>query len=193
MINHIEGKITEKNPAYVVVDCNGVGYFLNISLNTFSKIGSTEQCRLLTHLLVREDSHTLYGFHDEKERELFRNLISVSGIGAATARMILSSLSPEEIQQAILTGNVSALKKIKGIGEKTAQQMILDLKGKMGRDETSAQPFVLIKNKTHEEALAALISLGFARNAAERVLEKVIKSGSQKTVEAIVKEALQNL
>src|SRR5688500_19175866 len=173
MYSHFDGKLVEKNPAYVVIECAGVGYHLNISLNTFAKIGADEKCRLYAHLAVREDAHVLYGFHDLDERELFLKLISVSGVGASTARMILSSLSPDEIRSHINSGNVGALKSVKGIGEKTAQRIIVDLAGKLG--ETSKNNFLVSHNKLKEEALLALISLGFARNAAEKSLDKAIK------------------
>lgn len=129
MYNHFDGKLVEKNPTHVVIECSGVGFLLNISLNTYSRIGDKEKCRLYAHLAVREDAHVLYGFYDLEERELFLKLISVNGVGAATARMILSSLSPSEIRSHINSGNVGALKNVKGIGEKTAQRIILDLTG----------------------------------------------------------------
>jgi Holliday junction DNA helicase RuvA len=194
MINHIEGRLVEKTPTYAVIDCGGVGYLLNISLNTFSKIGSSEKCRLYAHLAIREDAHTLYGFADNEERNLFRHLISVSGVGASTARMILSSLSPPEVHQAILGGNVSALKSIKGIGEKSAQRIIVDLKGKLGKEEMPMEFFTASSNTAKEEALSALVMLGFARNVADKALEKAIKTeGSDASVEQLIKQALKNL
>ena len=194
MITHIDGKLVEKTPTYAIIDCGGVGYLLNISLNTFSKIGSSEKCKLYTHLAIREDAHVLYGFADQEERILFRHLISVSGVGAATARMILSSLSPAEIQQAILMGNVPVLKSIKGIGEKSAQRIIIDLKGKLGKDELGPNYFGTSDNKSREEALSALVMLGFAKNMAEKAVDKVLKAeGSSVSVEQIIKLALKNL
>lgn len=194
MINHIEGKLVEKTPTYAVIDCGGVGYLLNISLNTFSKIGSSEKCKLFAHLAIREDAHTLYGFADIEERNLFRHLISVSGVGASTARMILSSLSPNEVTGAIMTGNVGALKSIKGIGEKSAQRIIVDLKGKLGKEDMPAEFFVTSNNTARDEALSALVMLGFAKNVAERALDKVIKiEGSGASVEHMIKQALKNL
>lgn len=194
MINHIEGRLTEKTPTYAVIDCGGVGYLLHISLNTFSKIGSSEKCRLYAHLTIREDAHTLYGFADQEERIIFRHLISVSGVGASTARMILSSLSPAEVTGAIMTGNVAALKSIKGIGEKSAQRIIVDLKGKLGKDDAPMEFFTASNNTTREEALSALVMLGFAKNVAEKALEKVIKAeGNGATVEQLIKQALKNL
>ena len=133
MITHVQGKLVEKNPSFVIIDCNGIGYILRISLQTFSMLPNTENCMLFTHLSIKEDAHTLYGFFDKDERELFRLLISVSGVGPNTAQMILSSLTPHEIQQAIITENVSVLQGIKGIGGKTAQRIILDLKDKIAR------------------------------------------------------------
>lgn len=194
MYNHFEGRLVEKTPTYAVVDCAGVGYLLHISLNTFSKIGSSEKCRLYAHLAVREDAHTLYGFADQEERAIFRQLISVSGVGASTARMILSSLSPGEVTQAILSGNVAALKSIKGIGEKSAQRIIVDLKNKLGKEEVPMEFFVSSNNTAREEALSALVMLGFARNTADKALEKVMKAeGNGASVEQLIKQALKNL
>lgn len=186
--------MAEKTPTYAVIDCGGVGYLLHISLNTFTKIGSSEKCKLFAHLAIREDAHVLYGFADQEERHLFRHLISVSGVGASTARMILSSLSPIEIQQAIMSGNVAQLKSIKGIGEKSAQRIIVDLKGKLGKDDMPMEFFTPANNTTREEALSALVMLGFAKNVAEKALDKVIKiEGTGATVEQLIKQALKNL
>ena len=194
MINHIEGKLIEKTPTYAVIECGGVGYLLNISLNTFSKISDNEKCRLYAHLAIREDAHTLYGFADIQERAMFRQLISVSGVGASTARMILSSLSPSEIQQAILTGNVSQLKSVKGIGEKSAQRIIIDLKGKIGKDGAGTEFLTTPGNTMKNEALAALEMLGFARNTADKALDKALQSDiSIGSVEELIKQALKNL
>ena len=194
MYNHFEGRLVEKTPTYAVVDCGGVGYLLHISLNTFSKIGSSEKCRLYAHMAVREDAHQLFGFADQEERAIFRHLISVSGVGASTARMILSSLSPGEVTQAILAGNVPLLKSIKGIGEKSAQRIIVDLKGKLGKDDMAMEFFTSTNNTAREEALSALVMLGFARNVAEKALEKVVKvEGNGASVEHLIKQALKNL
>lgn len=195
MFNHFEGKIAVKTPTYAVVDCAGVGYLLNISLNTYSKIPDTGNCRLLSHLAVREDAMVLYGFADEEEREVFRQLISVSGVGAGTARMILSSMSPAEVVSAIHAGNVAALKSIKGIGEKSAQRIIVDLKGKFGKDVTiSPLQLSSANNKLRDEALSALVALGFARNMAEKAIDKAFKSeGNVVSVEHMIKLALKNL
>ena len=170
---------------------------LHISLHTFSKINQPrqqEKCKLYTHLAIREDAHILYGFAELEERIVFRHLISVSGVGASTARMILSSLSPMEVQQAILTGNVNQLKSIKGIGEKSAQRIIVDLKGKLSKEELSSDFFTSSNNTVKEEALSALVMLGFAKNSAEKALEKAMKTeGASYTVELLIKTALKNL
>lgn len=195
MFNHFEGKVAVKTPTYAVIDCAGVGYLLNISLNTYSKIPDSGSFRLLSHLAVREDAMVLYGFADEEEREVFRHLISVSGVGAGTARMILSSMTPAEVVSAIHTGNVAALKSIKGIGEKSAQRIIVDLKGKFGKD-LSINPlqFPGSDNKFREEALSALVALGFARAMAEKAIDKSLKSeGNVVSVEHLIKLSLKNL
>ncbi len=195
MYNHFEGKLSVKTPTYAVLDCGGVGYQLNISLNTFSKIPDSGTCRLFAHLAVREDALVLFGFADEEERELFRQLISVSGVGAGTARMILSSMSPSEVVQAIHSGNVNALKSIKGIGEKSAQRIIIDLKGKFSDDNLSGTSIAFTgDNKMREEALSALVMLGFAKNMAEKAVDKALKSeGNALSVEHLLKLALKNL
>jgi Holliday junction DNA helicase RuvA len=195
MYNHFEGKLSVKTPTYAVIDCSGVGYQLNISLNTFSKIPDTGNCKLFAHLAVREDALVLFGFADEEERELFRQLISVSGVGPGTARMILSSMSPSEIVQAIHSGNVAALKSIKGIGEKSAQRIIIDLKGKFAAGSSSSSPITFsADNKMREEALSALVMLGFAKNVAEKAVDKALKAeGNAVSVEHLLKLALKNL
>jgi len=194
MFSYIEGKLVEKTPTYAVIDCNGVGYDLNISLYTFTKIKDSDRCRLFTHLSIKEDAHTLYGFFDENERYLFRQLISVSGVGASTARMMLSSLTPEEISSAIKTANVLLLQSIKGIGTKTAQRIILDLKDKLGKNSGSGEILLAEHNTKREEALSALITLGFNKSAVEKVLEKIIRSEPANiTIEQIIKLALKNL
>ena len=194
MYNHIQGKLVEKTPTYVVIDCNGVGYFINISLFTYSQIGNSENCKVFTHLAVKEDAHTLFGFADEEERKLFRQLISVSGIGASTARMILSSLSPSEIQQAIINGDVALLQSIKGIGTKTAQRVIIDLSDKLKKGELISGAPLVSNNRIKEQALSALVTLGFAKNTAEKTLDSVIKNkGRELTVEQLIKLALNNL
>ena len=194
MIAHIKGLITEKYPTHVVIDCNGVGYHLNISLNTYSKISDKESCKLLTQLIVREDAHILYGFYEAEERELFRHLISVSGIGSSTAMMMLSSLSADEIKSAIVNENVSLIKSIKGIGPKTAQRVILDLKDKFGKVSLKTAENILSHNTVKEEALTALVALGFQKNIAEKAINKAFQDEEGKArVEEIIKLALKNL
>lgn len=195
MYNHFEGNLSLKTPTYAVIDCGGVGYQFNISLNTFSKIPDNGKCRLFAHLAVREDALVLFGFADEEERELFRQLISVSGVGPGTARMILSSMSPSEIVQAIHSGNVAALKSIKGIGEKSAQRIIIDLKGKFTADSSAISSVAFsADNKMREEALSALVMLGFAKNVAEKAVDKALKAeGNALSVEHLLKLSLKNL
>ncbi|WP_242130749.1 Holliday junction branch migration protein RuvA [Aestuariivivens marinum] len=193
MITHIQGKLTEKNPTHVVIDCNGVGYMLNISLHTFSQITDNEQLKLFTHLQVKEDSHTLYGFSSLAEREIFRLLISVSGIGANIARTMLSSLTPKQVREAIATSDVALIQSIKGIGVKTAQRVILDLKDKILKIYDIDEVSVTKDNTNKEEALSALEVLGFAKKQAERVVEKIVKNQPDANVETIIKEALKNL
>ncbi len=193
MITHLKGKLVEKNPTYVVVECNGIGYFLNISLHTFSLIRDEESIQIYTHLQVKEDSHTLFGFMEKSEREIFRLLISVSGIGSSTARTMLSSLSPDQIKGAIAAGDVPSIQAIKGIGAKTAQRVILDLKDKILKvfdmDEVSLQK----NNTSKEEALSALEVLGFVRRQSEKVVDKIVSQDPSLSVEDIIKLALKNL
>ena len=192
MITHVKGRLVEKNPAFVVIDCNGIGYLLRISLHTFSQIGDSESCMLYTHLSIKEDSHTLFGFAEREERELFRHLISVSGVGPNTAQMILSSLSPEDAQQAILAENVSILKSVKGIGGKTAQRIILDLKDKLSKQGIIVEQSFAKHNTTREEALSALTMLGFSKNAIEKVIDKELQEGAL-VVEELVKRVLKKM
>ena len=193
MIAQIKGRLIEKTPTYVVIDCNGVGYEIKISLNTFSKIGDSEVCSLLTHFVVREDAQLLYGFKESSERELFRMLISVSGVGSATAMMILSSLSSNEIKQAILNNDVNTLKSVKGIGSKSAERIIIDLRDKIGKIEGPVTISSVANNTVKEEALSALVMLGFAKNSAEKALNKIISAGEDLTVEELIKRTLKNL
>jgi len=194
MYDYFQGKIVEKNPAYVVLDCHGIGYVLNISINTFDKIQSSGECKLYAHQAIREDAHVLYGFADQGERLMFRDLISVSGVGAATARVMLSSLSPNDVQNAIMSGDVSRLKAVKGIGEKTAQRIIVDLKGKMGKGDFGGASILLgAHNNLRSEALNALETLGFARNAAEKAVDKIVREeGNSISLEELVKRVLKN-
>ena len=193
MVTHLKGKLVEKNPTHVVIECSGVGYFVNISLHTYSKIGDSESIMLFTHLQVKEDSHTLFGFAEKSEREIFRLLLSVSGIGSSTARTMLSSLSPGQVRDAIALGDVPTIQGIKGIGAKTAQRVILDLKDKILKiydiDEVSATS----NNTNKDEALSALEVLGFVRKQAEKVVDKVLGQDPSLSVENIIKLALKNL
>ena len=197
MINHIEGKLVEKNPTYAIIDCGGVGYYINITISTYSKIGSSEKCKLLTHVITNQQdySQNMYGFFDENERNTFRHLISVSGVGASTARMVLSSLSPSDVQSAIAKGDVLVFKNIKGIGEKTAQRIIVDLSGKLSPagENQGLKQGGLMYNKSREEALKALLTLGFVRNNSEKAVDKALALKSDSSVEQIIKEALKNL
>ena len=194
MYNYIKGKLAERNPAYAVIESHGVGYLLNISLNTYSRIGNDELCLLYVHLVVREDAMILFGFADQDERELFRQLISVSGVGANTARIILSSLSLQEVIQAIGLADVPLLQKIKGIGAKTAQRIVVDLKDKVARGMIPQEKMGFLHNTKKEEALSGLIILGFPKMLAEKALTKIIdKEGTDLTVEELIKMALQML
>ncbi|MEL0644180.1 MULTISPECIES: Holliday junction branch migration protein RuvA [unclassified Olleya] len=193
MITHIQGKLVEKNPTDVVIDCNGVGYMLNISLHTYSQIPNQENLKLYTHLQIREDAHTLYGFASTSERELFRLLISVSGIGANTARTMLSSLTPKQIREGIAVDDVALIQSIKGIGIKTAQRVIIDLKDKILKIYDIDEVSVSQSNTNKDEALSALEVLGFAKKQAEKVLDKIVKDQPEANVETIIKLALKNL
>ncbi|AUP78894.1 Holliday junction branch migration protein RuvA [Flavivirga eckloniae] len=193
MITHIQGKLTEKNPTHVVLECNGVGYMLNISLHTFSQIPDNENLKLFTHLQVKEDSHTLYGFSSLAEREIFRLLISVSGIGASTARTMLSSLTPKQVREGIASNDVALIQSIKGIGAKTAQRVIIDLKDKILKIYDIDEVSVSQGNTNKDEALSALEVLGFAKKQAERVVDKIIVVQPDADVETIIKQALKNL
>lgn len=190
MISHINGKLVEKTPTYVVIDCNGVGYKLNISLQTYSAI-QTENCKLLTHLAVKEDSHTLYGFCTSEERDLFRKLISVSGVGTSTARMILSTYSAEEIVHYIITADVASIQNVKGIGGKTAQRIIIDLKDKVGKGKETSDLLFTQDNTIKEEALSALLALGLTKKVAYKKMEEVIKNHEGEiTLEDLVRRSL---
>ena len=190
MISHINGRLVEKTPTYVVIDCSGVGYKLNISLQTYTAI-QTENCKLLTHLSVKEDSHTLYGFYTYDERELFRHLISVSGVGPSTARMILSTYSADEIVHYIVSADVGAIQNVKGIGGKTAQRIIIDLKDKVGKGKESSDLLFTQDNTIKEEALSALLALGFTKKVAEKKVDQVLKNhNGDITVEDLVRKSL---
>ncbi|MDC1325551.1 Holliday junction branch migration protein RuvA, partial [Ulvibacter sp.] len=183
----------EKTPTDVVIECNGVGYFINISLHTFSQISSSESIKLYTHLQVREDAHILYGFSGVAEREIFRLLLSVSGIGASIARTMLSSLSPDQVTDAISSEDVATIQSVKGIGSKTAQRVILDLKDKILKIYGLSGISVNSSNTNKNEALSALETLGFARKQIEKVCDKIVIENPEASVETIIKQALKNL
>ena len=193
MITHIKGRLVEKSPTELVIDCNGIGYLVNISLNTFALLSDSEAISLYTHLQVKEDSHTLFGFFDKSERNLFRKLISVSGIGASTARTMLSSLNPQEIQRAILTENVSTIQSVKGIGLKTAQRVIIELKDKVNLADASGEISISSLNQNREEALSALEVLGYSRKQTSKVVDELINNDPEISVEKIIKNSLNKL
>jgi len=196
MFAYIEGKISELTPTYVVVDCTGVGYLIHISLHTYAAIKDSKQAKILTHFIVREDAQVLHGFSTEQERKLFLHLISVSGVGANTARMLQSAMSPQELNDAILSGNVNKLQSVKGIGAKTAQRIIVDLKDRIAKEDwasgfSSAE--TTPTNTAKEEALSALVMLGFNRIAAEKALQNILKINPNLSAELLIKEALRML
>ena len=193
MITQIQGKLVEKYPTHVVVDCNGIGYEVHISLHTFGQLPSEEAIKLYTHLLIREDAHTLYGFASHSERALFRLLIGVSGIGASTARTMLSSLEPLQIQKAILTEDVPTIQSIKGIGLKTAQRVIIELLDKIKTLPEMEQIEAISGNTIKEEALSALGVLGYPRRSSEKVIDNLIQSQPDTSVEMLIKAALNKL
>jgi len=194
MISHINGLLVEKHPTHMIIECNGVGYHINISLNTYSKISDKDNCKLLTHLAIKEDSHALYGFYEESERSLFRLLISVSGIGTNIAITMLSSLSPSAICNAIAAENVTQIKAIKGIGPKTAQRVILELKDNLKNIDIPTTISSQKDTTNKSEALSALATLGFAKNNAEKVVDEIIQDqGSNISVEDLLKHALKRL
>lgn len=193
MIAHIQGKLVEKTPTEVVIDCNGVGYHINISLHTFSLLPNSDHLKLYTFLQIKEDAHTLFGFAEKAERELFKLLLSVSGVGASTARTMLSSIAPQQIIQAIASGDVGMVQSIKGIGVKTAQRIILDLKEKVLKIYNLDEVSFSQGNTNKDEALSALEVLGFVRKSAEKVVDKIVKENVDASVETIIKLALKNL
>jgi Holliday junction DNA helicase RuvA len=193
MYNHIRGRLIEKNPASVVVEANGIGYQVNISLNTYTRLPNSEAVLLYTHLVVREDSWQLFGFADEHERLTFKQLISVSGVGPNTARVILSSLTASEVETAILMDNIGLLTAVKGIGAKTAQRIVLDLKDKMGKGVVTSFGTGSISTNARSEAVQALEILGFSRIQVEKVVTKLLQANSELGVEGIVKDALRLL
>jgi Holliday junction DNA helicase RuvA len=194
MYAHIVGKLTFKCPAYVVIEAAGVGYYIHISLNTYSALKDQEHCKLYTWLSVTENAHNLFGFADEGERKLFLHLISVNGIGPNTARMMLSSITPQEIEEAIIKGDINEIKRIKGIGPKSAQRLIIELQDKLKKDGSGTLISIPINNTSKEEALSALVMLGFVKNTAEKAVDSAIKSSSELlSVEQIIKLALKTL
>jgi len=193
MIGHIRGRLIEKNPTDVVIDCNGVGYFLNISLHTYSQLPTSENIKLYSHLIVKDDSHTLYGFVTRAERDVFRLLITVSGVGASTARTMLSSLTPEQVVDAIATNDLAVIQSVKGIGAKTSQRMVLDLKDKILKEYDVSSISSPSSNSNKIEALSALETLGFNRKKAEKVCDAIVKENPQASAEMIIKLALKKL
>jgi len=193
MIAHLQGKLVEKSPTQVVIDCGGVGYHVNISLHTYSLLPDADFIKLYTHLQIKEDAHTLFGFVEKSEREIFKLLLSVSGIGASIARTMLSSLDPKQITNAIASGDVVTIQSIKGIGSKTAQRVILDLKEKVLKLYDLDEVSISNNNTNRDEALSALEVLGFVRKTSERIVEKIVKEDPDASVESIIKKALKNL
>ncbi len=197
MYEYINGTLAEIAPAYAVVDAGGVGYFINISLHTYSEIEKLESTKLLIHHIVREDAELLYGFSSKEERDLFRLLISVSGVGGNTARMIQSTYSPSELRNIIATGNATLLKNVKGLGLKTAQKIIVDLSGKMldlpSHNAADNALAASLRSEAFDEALAALIMLGFAKTGSEKVLQKIFKAEPTLSVEEAIRSALKQL
>ena len=194
MITQLKGKLVEKNPTNVVIDCNGVGYFVNISLNTYAALPEGEAIKLYTYLQIKEDAHTLYGFLTKAEREVFVLLISVSGVGAGTARTMLSSLTAAQVRNAIVNGEIATIQSVKGIGAKTAQRVVLDLKDKMLKLQDFADAPISAVSTHKEEALAALEVLGFVRKQAEKVVDKIVQAAPDSlSVEDIIKQALKSL
>lgn len=193
MITHLNGVLEEKTPASAVIDVGGIGYLLSISLHTYAQLPDKGTCRLFTHLAIREDAHVLYGFFNQDERELFRQLISVSGVGGNTALSILSGLDPSGVKDTITSGDVARLKSVKGVGPKTAERIIVDLRDKVGKVEVGELGFATEQNKLRDEALTALVTLGFAKNAANKAIDNVLKKhGADIGIEEIVKHALSN-
>lgn len=193
MIAHIQGKITEKTPTHVVIDCGGIGYHINISLHTFSLLPDLEVIKLFTYVQIKEDAHTLFGFVEKSEREIFKLLLSVSGIGASIARTMLSSLEPKQIIQAIAVADLATIQSIKGIGVKTAQRVILDLKDKVLKLYDIDEVSMTQNNTNRDEALSALEVLGFVRKLSEKAVEKIVREDSDASVESIIKQALKIL
>ncbi len=193
MYEFIRGAVADLNPASAVLEAGGVGYLINISLNTYSKLNGKKEASLLIHQVVREDAHILFGFAEKRERELFRELISVNGVGANTAIMMLSSLNTDELIAAVSSGNADVLKAVKGIGAKTAQRIIVDLKDKFGQMPDAGQILIPADNTTRKESLSALVMLGFAKKDADKVVARIIRDDPEATVESVIKRALKRL
>jgi Holliday junction DNA helicase RuvA len=193
MIDYIKGKLTALTPTFLIIENEGIGYFLSISLSTFTRLEGKDECKILVHEVIREDSHQLFGFAEKEERDIFRLLISVSGVGAGTARMMLSSLDSDEIEKAILGADVNTLKSVKGIGLKTAERIIVDLKDKLGKQSGTGEIFAFTDNTKREEALSALVMLGFGKSAVLKVLDRIIREEKNLTVEDMIKRALKSL
>lgn len=193
MISFLRGKLVEKSPTQIVVDCNGVGYEVNISLYSYEMLPQDEPIKIHTYLQVREDAQVLFGFMDKSERDVFTKLISVSGIGASTARMMFSSLSPEEVVNAIANEDVETIKSVKGIGLKTAQRVIVDLKDKINKIDIANEVLPTQSNTHKDEALSALVTLGYSKKQAEKSVQKIVKENPEATIEYIIKTALKNL
>lgn len=191
MIEYLSGNLVDLAPTFAIIDINGIGYYVNISLNSYERIKDEKKVKLYTHLIIREDNFSLYGFIDKEEREIFRYLISVSGVGATTARLMLSSLTTEQIRTAIATDDVQLIKSVKGIGIKTAQRIIVDLKDKI--DNTVKEPYIIGSQSAKNEAIEALIVLGFNRKAVEKIVNKIISANAKANVEYIIKEAFKYL
>jgi len=193
MITHIQGKMVEKNPDHVVIECNGIGYHIHISLQTFSNIPDKENLKLFTHLVIREDAHILYGFYSKTEREIYKLLVSVSGVGPSTAITMLSSMETEEIQRAIGSEDVAKIQSVKGIGLKTAQRVIVDLKDKILKSYEISEDFTISNNTIKNEALSALEVLGFSRKKIEKVIQVILQDAPDISLEQLIKQALKNL
>jgi len=193
MYAFISGKVVEKNPAYVVLENEGIGYLIHISLNTFTAISDQTHIKLYTHLSIREDAHVLFGFSDSAEKELFLQLITVSGVGSNTARMILSSLNVNEAVEAIASAKVQVLQSVKGIGAKTAQRIVIDLRDKVSKSGSMSEKVESSYNTIKAEALSGLLILGFNKNAAEKLLDKLLQQDASYSVERLIKEALKQL
>jgi len=192
MIAYIDGNMAYKTPTSVVIDVQGIGYEVNISLYTYEKIVNAERCRLFTHQVIKEDAHQLFGFFDEDERSIFRHLISISGVGPNTARMILSSLAPDELKRAIIQGDITLLKSVKGVGPKSAQRIIIELQDVLSKDTAGGLLVVSDKSRILNEALAAMAALGFTKMVAEKAIARVLRENpGQMTVEELIKKALK--